>query len=64
MKEIVSDEHSEAANRLKRLLSIYKDSEDLINIGAYQKGSNPEIDLALQFIQIIWDYTKQRTLRN
>jgi flagellum-specific ATP synthase len=61
MKEIVSDEHNEAADQLKRLLSIYKDSEDLINIGAYQKGSNPEIDLALQNIQSIWDYTKQRT---
>jgi flagellum-specific ATP synthase len=61
MKEIVSDEHIEAAAHLKRLLSIYKDSEDLINIGAYQKGSNPEIDLALQNIQSIWDYTKQRT---
>ncbi|WP_245375551.1 flagellar protein export ATPase FliI [Paenibacillus eucommiae] len=61
MKEIVTGEHSEAAERLKRLLSIYKDSEDLINIGAYQKGSNPEIDLALEHIQAIWDYTKQRT---
>jgi flagellum-specific ATP synthase len=61
MKEIVSDEHIESAAHLKSLLSIYKDSEDLINIGAYQKGSNPEIDLALQNIQSIWDYTKQRT---
>jgi flagellum-specific ATP synthase len=61
MKEIVSDEHMEAANQLKRLLSIYKDSEDLINIGAYQKGSNPEIDQALESIKPIWDYMKQRT---
>ncbi|SEB46690.1 flagellar protein export ATPase FliI [Paenibacillus sp. GP183] len=60
MKEIVSDEHSEAAETLKRMLSIYKDSEDLINIGAYQRGSNPQIDLAMQYIQAIWDYTKQR----
>jgi flagellum-specific ATP synthase len=60
MKEIVSDEHTEAAEMLKRMLSIYKDSEDLIHIGAYQRGSNPQIDLALQYIQAIWDYTKQR----
>jgi flagellum-specific ATP synthase len=60
MKEIVSDQHSEAAETLKRMLSIYKDSEDLINIGAYQRGSNPQIDLAMQYIQAIWDYTKQR----
>jgi flagellum-specific ATP synthase len=61
MKEIVSNEHSEAAETLKRMLSIYKDSEDLINIGAYQRGSNPQIDLAMQYIGAIWDYTKQRT---
>ncbi|MNH99264.1 putative ATP synthase YscN [compost metagenome] len=61
MKEIVSDEHNEAANQLKRLLSVYKDSEDLINIGAYQQGSNPEIDLSLQYIKQIWDFLKQKT---
>ncbi|UUZ85926.1 flagellar protein export ATPase FliI [Paenibacillus sp. P26] len=60
MKEIVPPEQRLAAERLKRLLSVYKDSEDLINIGAYQRGSNPEIDLSLESIQSIWDYTKQR----
>ncbi|GFZ83901.1 EscN/YscN/HrcN family type III secretion system ATPase [Paenibacillus marchantiophytorum] len=61
MKEIVPSEHMEAADQLKRLLSIYKDSEDLINIGAYQKGSNPNIDLAMDNIEAIWDFTKQKT---
>ena len=51
----------EAADQLKRLLSIYKDSEDLINIGAYQKGSNPNIDIAMDNIEAIWDFTKQKT---
>ncbi|BFT73074.1 MULTISPECIES: flagellar protein export ATPase FliI [Paenibacillus] len=61
MKEIVPSEHMEAADHLKRLLSIYKDSEDLINIGAYQKGSNPNIDVAMDHIEAIWDFTKQKT---
>lgn len=61
MKEIVTDEHMEAANQLKRLLSIYRDSEDLIHIGAYQKGSNAEIDEAIESIKLIWDYMKQKT---
>lgn len=61
MNEIVSKEHRAASEQLKRLLAIYKDSEDLINIGAYQKGSNAEIDRSIEFIQSIWDYTKQRT---
>lgn len=60
MKEIVPQEQQLAAENLKRLLSVYKDSEDLINIGAYQRGSNPEIDLSMDAIQSIWDYTKQR----
>jgi flagellum-specific ATP synthase len=61
MNEIVPREQIESAERLKRLLSVYKDSEDLINIGAYQKGSNPEIDLSLEYIQTIWDFTRQKT---
>jgi flagellum-specific ATP synthase len=61
MKEIVSEEQQDAANALKRLLSIYKDSEDLINIGAYQQGSNKEIDLALQYIEDIHAFTRQKT---
>ncbi len=60
MKEIVPQEQQLAAENLKRLLAVYKDSEDLINIGAYQRGSNPEIDLSMDSIQSIWDYTKQR----
>ncbi|MGM0880879.1 MAG: flagellar protein export ATPase FliI [Bacillota bacterium] len=61
MKEIVTEEQQDAANELKKLLSIHKDSEDLINIGAYQRGSNQEIDLALQYIDSIQSYTKQKT---
>ncbi|TVY10656.1 flagellar protein export ATPase FliI [Paenibacillus cremeus] len=59
MKEIVPEQQQRAASNLKRLLSVYKDSEDLVNIGAYQRGSNPEIDLSLDSIQSIWDFTKQ-----
>jgi len=61
MKEIVPEEHQDAAEFLKKLLSTYKDSEDLINIGAYQQGSNPEIDLSIQFIGAINQYTRQKT---
>ncbi|MFH5183170.1 flagellar protein export ATPase FliI [Paenibacillus sp. TAB 01] len=61
MNEIVPRDHRTAAEHLKRMLSIYKDSEDLINIGAYQKGSNAEIDRSIENIESIWDYTRQRT---
>ncbi|OPA77595.1 flagellar protein export ATPase FliI [Paenibacillus selenitireducens] len=60
MKDIVDADHTAAAENLKRLLAVYKDSEDLINIGAYQRGSNAQIDLSLDYIQSIWDFTKQK----
>lgn len=61
MNEIVTEEQLDAANELKRLLAIYRDSEDLINIGAYQQGSNQQIDMAIQYIDLINSFTKQRT---
>jgi len=64
MKEIVTEEHQDAANELKRLLAVYRDSEDLINIGAYQSGSNREIDRAIEYIDRINGYTQQKTTEN
>ncbi|MFF2482651.1 flagellar protein export ATPase FliI [Paenibacillus sp. NPDC058071] len=61
MKEIVTEEQQDAANELKRLLAVYKDSEDLINIGAYQHGSNKEIDAAIDYIDTINRFTRQKT---
>lgn len=60
MKDIAPEEQSDAADNLKRLLSVYKDSEDLINIGAYQHGSNPQIDEAIAAIDSIWGFTRQK----
>ena len=61
MNDIVPAEQLEAANQFKRLLSIYRDSEDLINIGAYQRGSNAEIDRAIEYYDRIRSYATQRT---
>jgi len=61
MNEIVTNEQLDAANELKRLLAIYRDSEDLINIGAYQQGSNQHIDTAIQYIDTINSFARQRT---
>lgn len=59
MKEIVPEQHQRAADQLKRLLTVYKNSEDLIQIGAYQRGSNAQIDQAMDYIEQIWAFTKQ-----
>lgn len=60
MKDISPEEQIEASENVKRLMAIYNDSEDLINIGAYQAGSNADIDESIEYIGRIWDFTKQK----
>jgi len=59
MHDIVSEEHREAARRIAEILATYAESEDLINIGAYVKGSNPRIDYALSKIDAVNEFLKQ-----
>lgn len=59
MPEIADDEHKNAASQLRDLLSTYKNSEDLINIGAYVKGSNPKVDKAITYYDHIINYLRQ-----
>lgn len=47
MIDVVSNEHLKAANKFRELLAAYKDAEDLINLGAYARGSNPVVDEAI-----------------
>lgn len=61
MKEIVTPEHYAAAGELKRLMAIYRDAEDLINIGAYKSGANRDIDQAIRYRDTIMRYTGQST---
>ena len=57
--EIVPREQVEASRTLKRLKAAYTEAEDLINIGAYAKGSNPVIDEAIQYQQAIRSFLIQ-----
>jgi flagellum-specific ATP synthase len=50
MPAVCSSEHLQKAHELRRLLAAYTASEDLIRIGAYQKGSDPTLDKALSLI--------------
>ena len=50
MSSIVGREHKAAAGKLKNVLATYNEAEDLINIGAYKKGSNQNIDYAIDKI--------------
>jgi flagellum-specific ATP synthase len=53
MSEIADEDHKKAASVARDLMATYKDSEDLINIGAYVKGSSKKIDMALAYNEII-----------
>ncbi|MGB9813195.1 MAG: flagellar protein export ATPase FliI [Thermovenabulum sp.] len=59
MNDVITDEHKELSSRVKNILSIYKEVEELINIGAYKKGTNPKIDEALRYIDKINNFLKQ-----
>ncbi len=60
MNDIVSPTHSSAAGRFRNLLSLYRENQDLISIGAYKNGSNPELDFAIQHIGAMNDFLKQQ----
>ncbi|WP_019553198.1 flagellar protein export ATPase FliI [Propionispira raffinosivorans] len=51
MMEVVSKEHYQAAQQLRSTMAVYREAADLINIGAYVAGSNPQIDRAIQKIE-------------
>ncbi len=60
MNEIVDDEHLELANSMRRILSVYYQNYDLVTIGAYKSGTNPELDDAINRIDRINDFLMQR----
>lgn len=59
MPDIVHEDHKQRAMEFNEILSAYNEAEDLINIGAYVKGSNPLIDHALSKIHSLRQYLKQ-----
>ncbi len=61
MNNVVSAEHKDAAGKIRNLLASYRKNEDLINIGAYVKGSDNMTDKAIEHIDKINAYLIQQT---
>lgn len=64
MPDVTSKEHRQAAQNLRALLATYNDAEDLVNLGAYVKGSNPKIDQALSAVDDIQHFLCQGVEEN
>ena len=61
MSAIATKEHKQLASRLKTVMATYNEAEDLINIGAYKSGSNPDIDYAVRKIKEVNSFLCQGT---
>lgn len=61
MPDITAREHMRASNEIKKVMAVFRDAEDLINIGAYQKGSSADIDNAIQKNPLINEFLMQAT---
>jgi len=60
MGDVTTPEHRELAGRIKSVMAYFAEAEDLINIGAYVKGSNAKIDEAIQYIDPIRNFLQQK----
>jgi type III secretion protein N (ATPase) len=61
MNGIVSPEHKAAAAKLREVLAAYEKNRDLILLGAYQYGSDPKVDYAIDKIEEVESFLKQFT---
>ncbi|WP_027633926.1 flagellar protein export ATPase FliI [Clostridium hydrogeniformans] len=64
MPDIAEDNHKDVASFARDLLSTYRDSEDMINLGAYSKGSSKKIDMAIEYIDVINGFLRQGVNEN
>jgi flagellum-specific ATP synthase len=59
MGQVVDEEHAEGAARLRRLLAIHEENRDLLAIGAYREGSDPDVDRAIRWRSRIESFLQQ-----
>ncbi|KHE72739.1 flagellar protein export ATPase FliI [Halobacillus sp. BBL2006] len=59
MKKIIDGKHQDSAEKLRALLATYEENRELIQIGAYKKGSSQEIDQAIHYHNSIIHFLRQ-----
>ncbi len=58
--EIVTEEHKQAAYKMRKLMALYRENKDLIDVGMYNAGSNPKLDIAIELMPQINGFLQQR----
>jgi flagellum-specific ATP synthase len=53
MRKLIDDDHLKMSIKIRGILAVYAEQEDLINIGAYKNGASPKIDMALKYIELV-----------
>ena len=61
MSAIATPEHKEAAGKMRKILAMYRENKDLIDVGMYQPGSNPKLDIAIEMMPQVNAFLQQRT---
>ncbi|WP_372972595.1 flagellar protein export ATPase FliI [Marinobacter sp.] len=59
MPHVTAPDHFARAQRFKQVYSRYQQARDLISVGAYVKGSDPETDFAIRYIDAMGDFLQQ-----
>lgn len=58
--EITDKEQQAAAAKMRKLLAMYRENKDLIDVGMYQPGTNPKLDTAIELMPQINAFLQQR----
>lgn len=64
MPQIIDEDHMKYAQEMRNLLGVYEEKSDLIQIGAYKKGTDPEIDKAIVYHPKIQAFLRQGTFED
>jgi flagellum-specific ATP synthase len=59
MQTLVNSDELKQSNKLRRLWSVYQQNADLVQVGAYEAGSNPELDEAIRIREQMIDFLRQ-----
>lgn len=58
---ITSREQQDAASKMRKILAMYRENKDLIDVGMYQQGTNPRLDIAIEMMPKVNAFLQQRT---